>query len=146
MENNSLNREPWCQFWYVASIPKGRYPDSKVHGANMGPTWVLSTPDGPMLAPWTLLSGKCRCLFLWGKHERDPNIVATRGSLSMSMDLKLQTGRMFTDTFFWLGIFLKVFFGNVRWKEQFVTHMSSPFKYLYMYDPRSKWDEVSIQW
>ena len=22
----------------------------------MGPTWVLSAPDGPMLAPWTLLS------------------------------------------------------------------------------------------
>ena len=21
--------------------------DSKVHGANMGPTWVLSAPDGP---------------------------------------------------------------------------------------------------
>ena len=23
------------------------FPDSKVHGANMGPTWVLSAPDGP---------------------------------------------------------------------------------------------------
>ena len=23
------------------------YPDSKVHGANMGPIWVLSAPDGP---------------------------------------------------------------------------------------------------
>ena len=23
------------------------YPDSKVHGANMGLTWVLSAPDGP---------------------------------------------------------------------------------------------------
>ena len=22
-------------------------PDGKVHGANMGPTWVLSAPDGP---------------------------------------------------------------------------------------------------
>ena len=36
-------------------------PDNKVHGANMGPTWVLSAPDGPqmgpMLAPWKLLSG-----------------------------------------------------------------------------------------
>ena len=32
-------------------------PDNKVHGANMGPTWVLSAPDGRMLAPWTLLSG-----------------------------------------------------------------------------------------
>ena len=22
-------------------------PDNKVHGANMGPTWVFSAPDGP---------------------------------------------------------------------------------------------------
>ena len=34
---------------------------SKVHGANMGPTWVLSAQMGPMLAPWTLQSG----CFLW---------------------------------------------------------------------------------
>ena len=32
-------------------------PDSKVHGANMGPTWVLLAQVGPMWAPWTLLSG-----------------------------------------------------------------------------------------
>ena len=31
--------------------------DSKVHVANMGPTWVLSPQVGPMLVPWTLLSG-----------------------------------------------------------------------------------------
>ena len=30
-------------------IPPGAkvIPDSKVHGANMGPTWVLLAPDGP---------------------------------------------------------------------------------------------------
>ena len=39
------------------------FPDSKVHGANMVPTWVLSAPDGPMLAPWTLLSGLCSLIF-----------------------------------------------------------------------------------
>ena len=33
------------------------HPDNKVHGANMGPTWVLRYQIGPMLAPWTLLSG-----------------------------------------------------------------------------------------
>ena len=30
-------------------------PDSKVHGANMGPIWGRQDPGGPMLAPWTLL-------------------------------------------------------------------------------------------
>ena len=29
-------------------------PDSKVHGANMGPTWVLSAPDGPRVGPMNL--------------------------------------------------------------------------------------------
>ena len=28
-----------------------KYLHSKVHGANMGPTWVLSTPDGPHVGP-----------------------------------------------------------------------------------------------
>ena len=32
-------------------------PDSKVNGANMGPTWVLLAPDGPHVGPLTLLSG-----------------------------------------------------------------------------------------
>ena len=31
-----------------------RIPDSKVHGANMGPTWVLSSPDGPHVVPINL--------------------------------------------------------------------------------------------
>ena len=29
-------------------------PDSKVRGANMGPTWVLSAPDGPHAGPMNL--------------------------------------------------------------------------------------------
>ena len=28
--------------------------DSKVHGASMGPTWVLSFPDGPYVGPMYL--------------------------------------------------------------------------------------------
>ena len=31
------------------------FPDSKVHGANMGPTWALSTPDGPHVGPMKLV-------------------------------------------------------------------------------------------
>ena len=32
-------------------------PDSKVHGANMGPPGSYLLQIGSMLAPWTLLSG-----------------------------------------------------------------------------------------
>ena len=31
------------------------FPDSKVHGANMGPTWALSVPDGPHVDPMNLV-------------------------------------------------------------------------------------------
>ena len=30
------------------------FPDSKFHGANMGPAWVLSAPDGPHVGPMNL--------------------------------------------------------------------------------------------
>ena len=33
---------------------EAHYPDNKVHGANMGPTWVLSAPDGPHSGPMNL--------------------------------------------------------------------------------------------
>ena len=29
-------------------------PDSKIHGVNMGPTWVLWAPDGPHVDPMNL--------------------------------------------------------------------------------------------
>ena len=30
------------------------YPDGKIHGANMGPTWVLSAPGGSHVGPMNL--------------------------------------------------------------------------------------------
>ena len=34
----------------------GNLPESKVHGANMGPTCVLSAPDGPHVGPRTVVN------------------------------------------------------------------------------------------
>ena len=31
------------------------YPDTMSHGVNMGPTWVLSAPDGPHVGPMNLV-------------------------------------------------------------------------------------------
>ena len=43
-------------------------PDSKVHGTNMGPTWVLSAPDGPHIGPINLA---IRVAF---RHQRNDGI------------------------------------------------------------------------
>ena len=48
---------PWGQALattYISNLRhevKLRYPDSKFHGSNMGPAWVLSAPDGPNVGP-----------------------------------------------------------------------------------------------
>ena len=49
---------------HVCSHPTtddSRYPDSKVHGANMGPIWVLSAPGGPHVGPMNLVIRVSMC-------------------------------------------------------------------------------------
>ena len=58
----------WQQFPTISAVPisniKCNYniPDSKVHVANMGPTWVLSAPDGPQVVPMNLAIGDHICV------------------------------------------------------------------------------------
>ena len=50
--------DTWHYSWAGATPVKYeydiQYPDSKVHADNMGPTWVLSAPDGPHAGPMNL--------------------------------------------------------------------------------------------
>ena len=49
----------WPTFWPQCILLAYKSPLEcpTVHGANMGPIWGHRTKVGPMLAPWTLLSG-----------------------------------------------------------------------------------------
>ena len=42
-----------------------RIPDSKVHGADMEPTWVLSAPDGPHIGPMNLAIRDVSFYYSW---------------------------------------------------------------------------------
>ena len=59
---DNTHRTCLCLLGLVPCMDSETWPcielDSKVHVANMGPIWGLQDPCGPMLAPWTLLSGK----------------------------------------------------------------------------------------
>ena len=55
---------------------KRAFPDNKVHGANMGPTLVLSTPDGPHVCPMNLAMR----IYIWTRHGQ--------GSLNIYYTLK----------------------------------------------------------
>ena len=49
-----LQRLPVFGIHLLALFLPDIFPDSKFHGANMGPTWVLSAPDGPHVGPMNL--------------------------------------------------------------------------------------------
>ena len=69
------------QKWVITGL-------DNVHGANMGPTWVLSAPDGPHVDPWTLLSGMA-CRLLWGNE--DYSSIRHQGKTSVQKCFKLTT-------------------------------------------------------
>ena len=56
-----LDRKYLNIYSYLACFckPDHECPDNKVHGANMGPTWVLSAPDGPHIGPVNLAIRVC---------------------------------------------------------------------------------------
>ena len=53
--------------WHYLYLNPSRYnvPDSKVHGTNMGPTWVLSAPGGPHIGPMSLVIWVCFLSLSW---------------------------------------------------------------------------------
>ena len=72
-------RTRYVQLWLTVMIP-----DSKVHGANMGPSGADKTQVGPMLAPQTLLSG------MYGqtsnmKRIKSQNLYVSRVVLQLSL-------------------------------------------------------------
>ena len=63
----------------IRSQPWLHTPDSKVHGANMWPTWILSAPDGPHVGPMNL---GIRVSSLWTCNRLA--LVSVEGCLSWS--------------------------------------------------------------
>ena len=54
LSDTSNHAKIW-NLWLSISLMDTLYnPDSRVNGANMGPTWVLSAPDGPHIGPMNL--------------------------------------------------------------------------------------------
>ena len=41
----------WWFVAYLAQMHFEAYPDSKIHGANMGPIWGRQVPGGPYVGP-----------------------------------------------------------------------------------------------
>ena len=47
----------WTYRWWYTREGNLTIPDNNVHGANLGPTWVLSAQDGPFVGPMDHATG-----------------------------------------------------------------------------------------
>ena len=59
-------------------------PDSKIHGANMGPTWVLSAPGGPHVGPMNLV---VRDLFRYRDYHLKVPIIKIQDCFIFTMGI-----------------------------------------------------------
>ena len=78
----------------------GYKPYSKIHGVNMVSTWGRHDPGGPMLAPWTLLSGKAMTKF-------QPHMCLTPHDVTLPMWVKMSSRHISSSANFFVGAFLK---------------------------------------
>ena len=66
------------QLLFLFSNPdaaEGNYPDSKVHGANMGPIWGRQDPGGPHVGPMKLAISVYIWVYIFGN-----DVAGFRGS------------------------------------------------------------------
>ena len=113
-------------------------PDSKVHGANMGPNWVLSAPDGPHVGLMNLAIGYsfkimpihifiqrpvCRCGF------NNPVFIATaaNGNFCHIMEWKCHF-----DEFFVTGCTGSCHFDNFQCNQWWKFHQNDIFVSVYI--------------
>ena len=95
-----------------------RYPDSKVHGANMGPTWGRQDPGGPHVGPRTLLSGysfitsctdmeRLSCWrFLSSLAAQEVVVTTTSGAAKPLVQLMIKNSNMTTFPFHFVLVFI----------------------------------------
>ena len=81
------------------------YPDSKVHGANMGPIWGRQDPGGPRVCPVNFAI--CVVLFRYAQHLRQLILILP---VPLFHCMSRWVGGVFCMFFFCFGLFLFVCF------------------------------------
>ena len=99
---NQWGRRPHSSYALMGGnmLTERHRPDGKVHAANMGPTWVLSAPDGPHVSPMNLAIwvGPVYkvCLFCY-KHSHYKDKAVVRISISVRQVLYIEKTPCFGD-------------------------------------------------
>ena len=78
-------------------------PDSKVHGANMGPTWVLSAPDGPHVRPMNLVIREVSliCIFDEYKYRQQSNVGYNISTHMIATNYEISSMSIYIEVIKW---------------------------------------------
>ena len=96
-------------FWVdrFQGAQSGNHPDSKVHGANMGPTWGRQDPGGPHVGPmdlaiWATVSNCHDSSFIMNDSEMFPKLWSCLPKFTLVMELYHLSGSV-------VSIFVELF-------------------------------------
>ena len=73
------------RYWLITNVSLNN-PDSKVHGANMGPTWGRQNPGGPIVGHVNLV--------LWEAIQQSPKLSVIWCAMTLTSDTKLNNREM----------------------------------------------------
>ena len=91
--------EMWVKLW----LWKYPFPYGKVHGANMGPTWVLPAPSGPHVGLMNLAIRAAFPHVTIKSHYHDYNAINHANSVIMEC---VAHWDHYPGTFYWRGLTL----------------------------------------
>ena len=122
-----------CIYALIAVI----FPDSEFHGANMGPTWVLSAPDGPHVGPMNLtirvvfVKETCVAATSCVCHVKVSEWAANLSLTNLNKDWHKNI-----PTFSW---------GDNGWCEICQEHKDQPLIYDYWFSCKTESSQVNVQ-
>ena len=109
---------------YIKFRDRYTHPDSKVHGANMGPTWALSDPDGPHVGPMNLAIRAPICAKAWQNKALVKLLFPTNTKIEMIFK------NAEIHYFIYMNVFLLLLFVIVSNKVVIRTMIFSKLKWI----------------
>ena len=124
MQNYMVGKSVFLGFPYMVSIShlNVNTPDSKVHGANMGPIWGRQDPGGPHVGPmnfpfWAMDTALCQELLLWC-HD-NMAIIDSQNTHGPEQDTAITVCQSinylydFKVIFLWSNVYIYIYMGQV---------------------------------
>ena len=120
--------QPYLYANMYLSMSEISFTDSKVQGAKMGPTWVLSSTGGPHVGPMNLGIRECQLFIFWSADQTESYYRKTCSisrTKSQSLNVSCILLQLFSLNPMELGVKLRMkMYMEQRWQVMLQLHLS----------------------